>query len=125
MVSCKIWNFPNLAGKIWNFPNLAGKIWNFPNLAGKIWNFPNLAGKIWNFPNLAGKIWNFPNLEFSQSCLQDLLIFPILMIFQILYARFRKVKILPARFLLFEVLLSTRKSGNFQYIYRDVKLRKS
>ena len=26
MVSCKILNFPNLAGKILNFPNLAGKI---------------------------------------------------------------------------------------------------
>ena len=53
MVSCKILNFPTLAGKILNFPNLAGRILNFPNLAGKILNFPNLVGNIWNFLNLA------------------------------------------------------------------------
>ena len=63
-MSCKILNFPNLAGKNLNFPNLAGKILNFPSLASKILNFPNLAGKIWNFPNVARR----QDMEFSKSC---------------------------------------------------------
>ena len=53
-MSCKIWNFPNLAGKILNFPSIASKILNFPNLAGKIWNFPNVA--------------RLQDMEFSKSC---------------------------------------------------------
>ena len=33
MVSCKILNFPNLAGKIWKVQILAGKIWKIQDLA--------------------------------------------------------------------------------------------
>ena len=37
MVSCKILNFPNLAGKIWKVQILAGKIWKIQDLAREIW----------------------------------------------------------------------------------------